>query len=860
MKKLLILIVPILLTITLVGEGAAVTASSITTPEIEKTVFGPEVYQRTAGRPNVYVDEFSIRGDYDGTVTMGRLIVITGKKKWKKNRVRSAVIKLNGRKVLRPVHFKKRCGIIEIPVKLKQHNEIYVKMRGKPGSAFTIRVDYETGPTGPIFSGPRQYPFVPRTEQSDLGQPLVDNHEMGIPIYEVDETGTKTDVMAGYSKDGSIPTRVDYFYRSTDGEFLRLNDPADRPADLTQTTTTEGLSVDYIVRVERGTINRFIYALAMLAPSDDIESPKDIWNTSAWNRRLLYKFSGGVGIGHSQGRLGVGSVLDNAALSMGYAVAYSTGNRTGVHYNLILGGETALMVKDHFVSRYGKPTYTISIGGSGGGIQQYVYAQNHPGLLDGIIPQACYPDMHTQVIPVGDGMLLEHYFDVVAPGQGDSTFGGFDLSGWPFVYPPPYIGSVLPRTWVEGTSSSDMIDHPVYFPLTGILGSTEMVNGWLGLTPMCLNPLWHTVSGVDLIHPPELVENTKWTHYEDLVNIFGVDENGYARTTWDNVGVQYGLQALKDGNITVEQFLDINARIGGWKSPIEMVQEGYPFAGDGSDPFDFDPWSIRNANRALNEHGVAQRTEADVAAINAAFKSGIIFFGELDDVPIIDMRLYLDPYLDMHNARQSFSARQRMIDAQGHADNQIIWVSDYSAPPRDIIGEAFALIDEWIMNIKANPELGVVGNKPVAAEDMAYFADGTDARGPDVWDGILDDNPPGPGTAAFPPFSSPRMVAGGDIKGDILKTYLIPVEEAIARGFYDPVDLTQEQIDRLKEIFPTGVADYSQGCVGRPEGLTRDDVIKVTGKKHPKQKQRTDYWTYFVRKSKILNFFSDKLE
>jgi len=826
MNKLLTLILAVLLTIALVGGGTVVAGTTSVTSEIEKTVFGPETYLRTKGADNMYVDEFSVRGDYDGTVTMGRLIVSNGEEGGPKSTlVTDATVLLNGNEVLGSSDFKPTLASTEVPVKLKQDNEIVVTITGKPGSYLTIQVDYETGPTGPIWSGPHQYPFVPRTEQSGLGQPLVDNHETGIPIYEVDETGTKTEVMMGYSQDGSIPTRVDYFYRSTAGGFLRLDDPADRPADLAQTTTTEGLTVDYIVRLERGTINRFIYGLAMLAPSDDLESPWDIWNTSAWNGRLLYKFDGGVGIGHSQGTLGVGSALDDYALSMGYAVAYSTGTRTGVHYNLVLGGETAVMVKDHFVTRYGEPEYTISIGGSGGGIQQYMYAQNHPGLLDGIMPQACYPDMHTQTIPVGDGMLLEYYFDVVAPGQGDYTFGGIDLSGWPFVM-PSWTGSVLPRTWIEGTSSSDTMYHPVYTPAFGFVGSTEMVNGWLGLTPSCLNPLWGAVSGVDLWHPQEQVENTKWTHYEDLVNIFGVDEDGYARTTWDNVGVQYGLQALKDENITVEQFLDINARIGGWKAPIDMVQEGFPFVG-GFDPFNFDPWSIRNANIAVNEYGVAPRTEADIGAIEAAFESGSIFLGELDDVPIIDMRQYLDPWLNMHNARQSFSARQRMIDAQGHADNQLIWVTHPSAPPRDVVGEAFELLDEWITNIQANPELGVVGNKPESAVDMAIFADGSEALGPDVWDGILDDDPPGPGTIAFPPFSSPRMVAGGDIKGDIFKTYLIPVEEAIARGFYDPIVLTEAQIDRLNEIFPDGVADYSQGCVGRPEGLTRDDVIRT---------------------------------
>ena len=41
-----------------------------------------------------------------------------------------------------------------------------------------------------------------------------------------------------------------------------------------------------------------------------------------------------------------------------------------------------------------------------------------------------------------------------------------------------------------------------------------------------------------------------WTHWEDLRNIYGVGPDGYARMTCDNVGVQYGLKALTDGNIT----------------------------------------------------------------------------------------------------------------------------------------------------------------------------------------------------------------------------------------------------------------------------------------------------------------------
>ena len=42
----------------------------------------------------------------------------------------------------------------------------------------------------------------------------------------------------------------------------------------------------------------------------------------------------------------------------------------------------------------------------------------------------------------------------------------------------------------------------------------------------------------------------KMVHFEDAVNVYGRRDDGYARSTWDNVGVQYGLQALLDGSNT----------------------------------------------------------------------------------------------------------------------------------------------------------------------------------------------------------------------------------------------------------------------------------------------------------------------
>src|SRR5204863_3404814 len=68
----------------------------------------------------------------------------------------------------------------------------------------------------------------------------------------------------------------------------------------------------------------------------------------------------------------------------------------------------------------------------------------------------------------------------------------------------------------------------------------------------------------------DMVANeTSWkgvrcTYQDNMVNIFGIDpKTGFARNPFDNVGVQYGLQALNDGKITFEQFVEVNSQVGG---------------------------------------------------------------------------------------------------------------------------------------------------------------------------------------------------------------------------------------------------------------------------------------------------------
>ena len=617
---------------------------------------------------------------------------------------------------------------------------------------------------GPIFSGPHQVPFVCATTNNAAG--------MGLPPIPQSPTC-------------ETPTVVSYVYLPPTGTTWFPYDPAAPPpaSSIRQTTTIDGLTVPMIVRWERGVINRFMYSIMVLSPYSQTSAA----DLRAWNRKALFSFSGGVAIGHTQGAASGTDMRHLAGLSMGYAVLYSSGLRTNTHYNLQLGGETAIMLKDRFVSAYAEPEYTLGVGGSGGAIQQYVYGQNHPGLLDGGVPQYSYPDMVTQTIHVGDCELLEHWMDKKVLAN--------PLSMW--------------RTWVnrsllEGLNDSATRANPyaALMPYMPTPGSTECINGWRGLSPLALNPHFGTAPGYNpAVHGP-----VEWTHWGDLVNIYGTDEHGFARSPWDNVGVQYGLAALQSDAITAEQFLDLNANVGSWKPSHEMVQEVCPFVSTSPAVcavIGVDVWSSRNMNLSPDGGATpAARREGNQEAGYAAYRSGMVFRGKLD-IPIIDWRHYLEDELDMHNSHQSFAARQRLLNYDGDASNQVIWFTD-ARPARasDQTAQAFLVLDEWI----------TTGKKPAAAVDSCFATNGSlIASGDGVWGGILDDGPAGACTQRFQIHSTSRIVAGGPIEGSVFKCTLQPVQRALAHGLYGAWEPSESELARLHAIFPQGVCDYSKG-------------------------------------------------
>ncbi|MFP4634351.1 MAG: DUF6351 family protein [Nitriliruptoraceae bacterium] len=643
--------------------------------------------------------------------------------------------------------------------------------------------------SGPMFSGPQQQPFGCSTE-GDLEATGVDG---GPRLHEADQ-----------ADDCAMDTLVSYLYRpagaSSGFEHYDPEEPPDTE-DIARTTTIDGEEIPFIVRWERGTINRFVYSIAIPSPAPDPGDEDEPADLSAWNDRLMYRFQGGVGIGHYQGDPDDERMLDEFGLSDGYAVVYSTGTRTGDHYNLEVGGETAIMVKDRFVTAYDDPRYTVGLGVSGGAIQQYVYGQNHPGLIDAAIPVQSYPDMVTQTTHVGDCELLARWMDQRVISGAD------DAAQW---------AQWSNRSLLQGLNA---VDTGVTNELAGLMtwmpedGATECRNAWTGLSALALNPHFGEAPGVDQTA-------VEWTHFGDAINIYGENPDGFANRTWDNVGVQYGLEALRDGDITPEQFLDLNWEVGSWKNEPEMVQEGCPYlTALCADPDEFDPWSERNMNLATDD-APAPRATADPGAIEAAYRSGLVFRGDID-IPIIDWRPYLERELDMHNAHQSFAARQRMLDHDGDASNQVIWFTqgpELEPPPQ--VSQALHVMDEWMANIAEQPQQGVAGNRPDGAVDRCFDADGEPiAAGEGVWDGILDDGPEGACAEEFPIYSQSRVKAGGPITGDVFKCELQPVSAAVAQGVYGDWEPDADELATLEEIFPDGVCDYRKGDARRPPDL-----------------------------------------
>ncbi|MFD1217817.1 DUF6351 family protein [Microbulbifer celer] len=699
------------------------------------------------------------------------------------------------------------------------YSGVHPRKAGRPAEYFPFPITVgESGPVETLFSGPSTYPFLCGENKVTGLQPLVDNQgKEGVPIFAIDDEGNETDEVIGYSRDCSHKTAVAYFYRSTrDGLFHPLEEAQ---GDIDQ-VTVNGRSTDFVVRLETGTINRFFYAIAVLrGDNETAEKP----NGSNWNRRLIYQFRGGVGIGRRQGNISRSDIVERREdqLARGYAVVYSSANQTSNHYNIWLAEDTARRLKKQFSALYDEPLYTVGVGGSGGAIQQYLIAQNAPGVIDAALPLYSYPDMVSQTIYVFDCEPLEYYFDVIAAED----------ERW---------RDVTERSEILGLASNKEFEHR-FQTLESIAalfdgryrglaeGASECVQGWRGLVPLVNNP---NFIHFDKSFAEPIARNTHWTHWEDLKDFYGTDVNGYANRAWDNQGVQYGLKALQQGKISVDDFLRINATIGGWKEPQDQGGEKLWFMNGDVFPMELSVWSEHNMNLGSLD-SPAPRSVASVDAIKGIYRSGHVFLGDVE-IPIVDLRHYLEKELDMHHSLASFSSRERIRRARGHSDNQLIWMSHKKFDPVD---EALDIIDHWMLNIIEHPEKGVAANKPIEATDRCFDKEGNVlAAGDSVWDGSWNHKPNGACMDLYPIYSTSRQMAGAPITGDVFKCALQPLERAIAKNTYGI--RTGEVVDRIEDmrrVFPDGVCNYNVPGVGRPKDqlLPHGGPVTIAGHQVP---------------------------
>jgi hypothetical protein len=208
-----------------------------------------------------------------------------------------------------------------------------------------------------------------------------------------------------------------------------------------------------------------------------------------------------------------------------------------------------------------------------------------------------------------------------------------------------------------------------------------------------------------------------------------------------------------------------------------------------------------------------------------AYRSGQVFVGKVS-LPIIDVRHYLENDLDMHHVSASFYSRLRLLQANGHADNHVIWISHKEYSPVD---KAFSLMDQWLLNRTDQSLAAIVDAKPKSLQDSCFAADGSVLyQGDGIWNGEWNNQKDGGCQKIYPMFSNSRIQAGGPWAGDLFKCQLMPVQQAIKQGVYGSVDMSGYQ-QQLEQIYPEGVCDYTKTDRGRPDDLfSNAEQLQVT--------------------------------
>ncbi len=606
----------------------------------------------------------------------------------------------------------------------------------------------------------------------------------------------------------NITTEFKLFYRTTTaGCSAALPDPSppavaaanncfkpytvgSAPVDLATTTTSDGLTVPYIVRVERGTVNRGIYDIAVLFDPTKTTPWTALAPQAQWNGKVVYSFGASTGQPRLQFRTEQ-NWADDAALSRGFMVVDNSLTDSLYNSNRILVAETLMMMKEHIVVGYGEIKYTVGNGCSGGSIQQNTVASTFPGLLDGIQPSCDYPDSITTGLEVIDCVLLVNTYAgtdwaalMAGKTQAEINAKKTAING--------HLNQIGCQSW---NNAFGFNNKPGNYVRTLVLDATT---GAVGTIPGEL-PRNNCLLPAALVYDP--VSNPTGTRCGDpdlAVAVWGSTAglaagSTRALSTNDNVGIQYGLGALLSGAIVAEEFVTLNEKIGST-----------------------DADSNRQASRAA----------ADVAALDIAYRSGIVATGKnLAKLPIIDSRGYDEQ--GIHYIWRSFSERARIDAANaGNHGNQVIWrygtalLPATAAQVAAVTVQSLLTMDSWLSSLLTSApkswlnaersQAQVIAAKPAAAVDLCYLT-GDATFSTKVTDMAVCD-----ADARLAKHSSPRQVAGGGLSENILKCQLKP----LVFSDYTGITFSAAQQARLSAVFATGVCDWSKIGVGQQEAVS----------------------------------------
>ncbi|PYN94804.1 MAG: hypothetical protein DMD91_26995 [Candidatus Rokuibacteriota bacterium] len=597
-------------------------------------------------------------------------------------------------------------------------NVVSARAKGAAAAKITI-TNHPNG--GPVFAGPQVQPWICNTVANGFGPPQ--------------------------DAQCNVPPKYEFFYRSASPlstGFMPYN-PASPPADVATTTTDQGVVAPYIVRRETGVMDRGWYTAAVLF------NPSEPWAPWApqrgWNGKIVWPFGGSSTADHYQ--RSPTDVLNDAHLSRGFMVATNSLNTHGQNNNDVVSHEAVMMLKERIIERYGEVRYVIGEGCSGGSLLQHMLANAYPGLIDGIQPACSYADSRTTANDVRDCVLLLRYFTDTSPAlwqveaQRSAVTGHESLSvcvAWQTLFGK----NANPDNGCGGSSSEPWVYNAETNP-----GGERCTQADYQVA------VWGR-------RDPE-----QWTPNEREI------QRGFARETFGNEGIQYGLMALQSGLILSEQFVDLNEKVGG---------------------------------RDIDNNWIPQRSSGDLIAQPIAYRTGRVNDGRwLDRVPIIDLRGHDNE--EIHTDYNSYAMRQRLVRANGHANNQVIFTANTPlVVPPSVSAEAFTLIDQWLAGIEADTsvdplETKVVRHKPAGAVDSCYV-------------GVEKITDQAKCRALFPYFGNVRIAAGGPLSSHYLKCPLKP----LTRTDY-PVTFTDEQWARLKAAFPTGVCDWNAPPVGEEPSI-----------------------------------------